>query len=104
MRAEQAKAEKERPRIWSDRCDTTNAPALYPTSAPTSRWTGCATPKDNSGFAPPPGSPDQFGARGLACAGVGHATAQADLAGDETRAAMVASGRAWIYLRDARLD
>ncbi|WP_405088829.1 helix-turn-helix domain-containing protein [Microbispora sp. NBC_01389] len=47
---------------------------------------------------------NQFGARDLAYAGIGHAAAQADLAGDEVRSAMVASGRSWIYLRDARLD
>lgn len=47
---------------------------------------------------------NQFGARDLAYAGIGHAAAQADLAGDEMRSAMVSSGRSWIYLRDARLD
>ncbi|WP_436762317.1 thermonuclease family protein [Streptosporangium sp. V21-05] len=36
MRAEQAKAKKERLRIWSGRCDTTNTPAPNPTSTPTS--------------------------------------------------------------------
>ncbi|MFC4054104.1 helix-turn-helix domain-containing protein [Actinomadura syzygii] len=47
---------------------------------------------------------NQFGARDLAYAAIGHAAEQADLAGDDVRAAMVASGRSWIYLRDARLD
>jgi transcriptional regulator with XRE-family HTH domain len=47
---------------------------------------------------------NQFGARDLAYAAIGHAATEADLAGDEVRTAMVASGRSWIYLRDARLD
>ncbi|MFD4395482.1 helix-turn-helix domain-containing protein [Kitasatospora sp. NPDC058478] len=47
---------------------------------------------------------NQFGARDLAYAGIGHAQHQADRAGDTVRSAMVASGRSWIYLRDARLD
>ncbi|MGH3756092.1 MAG: hypothetical protein ACRDRP_26115 [Pseudonocardiaceae bacterium] len=47
---------------------------------------------------------NQFGARDLAYAAIGHAATQADLAADPVRAAMVASGRSWIYLRDARLD
>ncbi|MER6832043.1 hypothetical protein ABT352_39075 [Streptosporangium sp. NPDC000563] len=36
MRAEQTKAKREWLRIWSGRCDTTNAPTPNPTSAPTS--------------------------------------------------------------------
>ncbi|MFD5435998.1 helix-turn-helix domain-containing protein [Kitasatospora sp. NPDC127067] len=47
---------------------------------------------------------NQFGARDLAYAGIGHAQHQAHQAGDTVRSAMVASGRSWIYLRDARLD
>ncbi|MGH3855338.1 MAG: helix-turn-helix domain-containing protein [Pseudonocardiaceae bacterium] len=47
---------------------------------------------------------NQFGARDLAYAAIGHAQTQADLAADPMREAMVASGRSWIYLRDARLD
>ncbi|XVQ10322.1 helix-turn-helix domain-containing protein [Spirillospora sp. CA-255316] len=47
---------------------------------------------------------NQFGARDLAYAAIGHAQAQADLAADPVRAAMVASGRSWIYLRDSRLE
>ncbi|RFU36595.1 XRE family transcriptional regulator [Actinomadura logoneensis] len=47
---------------------------------------------------------NQFGARDLAYAAIGHAQAQAEQAGDPVRAAMVASGRSWVYLRDARLD
>ncbi|MGH3832772.1 MAG: hypothetical protein ACRDRS_20425 [Pseudonocardiaceae bacterium] len=47
---------------------------------------------------------NQFGARDLAYAAIGHAQTQADLAADPVREAMVASGRSWIYLRDARLD
>ncbi|MFE7190775.1 helix-turn-helix domain-containing protein [Kitasatospora sp. NPDC057541] len=47
---------------------------------------------------------NQFGARDLAYAGIGHAQHEADRAGDTVRSAMVASGRSWIYLRDARLD
>ncbi|MFG2692584.1 helix-turn-helix domain-containing protein [Kitasatospora sp. NPDC048407] len=46
---------------------------------------------------------NQFGARDLAYAGIGHAQDQADRAGDIVRSAMVASGRSWIYLRDSRL-
>lgn len=47
---------------------------------------------------------NQFGARDLAYAAIGHAASHADLAADPVRGAMVASGRSWIYLRDARLD
>ncbi len=47
---------------------------------------------------------NQFGARDLAYAAIGHAQQQADLAADPLRGAMVASGRSWIYLRDSRLD
>ncbi|MGW4378312.1 helix-turn-helix domain-containing protein [Kitasatospora sp. NPDC004531] len=47
---------------------------------------------------------NQFGARDLAYAGIGHAQHQADRAGDTVRSAMVASGRSWICLRDSRLD
>ncbi|MFD8088339.1 helix-turn-helix domain-containing protein [Kitasatospora sp. NPDC059722] len=47
---------------------------------------------------------NQFGARDLAYAGIGHAQHQADRAEDIVRSAMVASGRSWICVRDARLD
>jgi hypothetical protein len=47
---------------------------------------------------------NQFGARDLAYAAIGHAQAHAAQASDPVREAMVASGRSWIYLRDARLD
>ncbi|MGW2254576.1 helix-turn-helix domain-containing protein [Kitasatospora sp. NPDC001660] len=47
---------------------------------------------------------NQFGARDLAYAGIGHVQHQADHAGDIVRQAMIASGRSWIYMRDARLD
>ncbi|REF00747.1 helix-turn-helix domain-containing protein [Thermomonospora umbrina] len=47
---------------------------------------------------------NQFGARDLAYAAIGHAQAQAERASDPLREAMVASGRSWIYLRDARLE
>ncbi|MEU3169615.1 thermonuclease family protein [Streptosporangium sp. NPDC006930] len=44
MRAEQTKAKRERLRIWSGRCDTTNTPAPNPTSAPTSAPTSTPDP------------------------------------------------------------
>lgn len=44
-----------------------------------------------------------MGVRDLAYASIGHAAAAADKAGDDLRQALVASGRAWVYLRDARL-
>ncbi|MFI7272353.1 helix-turn-helix domain-containing protein [Streptomyces sp. MS19] len=47
---------------------------------------------------------NQFGARDLAYAGIGHAQAQAERSGDIVREAMIASGRSWICLRDSRLD
>ncbi|GJF34101.1 hypothetical protein KNE206_68010 [Kitasatospora sp. NE20-6] len=47
---------------------------------------------------------NQFGARDLAYAAIGHAQVQAERGGDTMRAAMVAAGRSWIYLRDSRLD
>ncbi|MET8298234.1 helix-turn-helix transcriptional regulator [Streptomyces sp. NPDC005180] len=46
---------------------------------------------------------NQLGARDLAYAAIGHAADQARKGGDPVREASVASGRAWIYLRDARL-
>jgi len=46
---------------------------------------------------------NQFGARDLAYAAIGHAQMQAEQAQDPVRVAMVASGRSWIYLRDSRL-
>lgn len=46
---------------------------------------------------------NQFGARDLAYAAIGHAADQARQGGDPVREASVASGRSWIYLRDARL-
>ncbi|MER5890664.1 helix-turn-helix transcriptional regulator [Streptomyces sp. NPDC001941] len=45
-----------------------------------------------------------WGARDLAYAGIGHAAQAARKAADPLRDALVASGRAWVYLRDARLD
>ncbi|MGC5364567.1 helix-turn-helix domain-containing protein [Streptomyces sp. DT24] len=45
-----------------------------------------------------------MGSRDLAYAAIGHAQQAADRAADDMRAALVASGRSWIYLRDARLD
>ncbi|UED84869.1 helix-turn-helix domain-containing protein [Streptomyces profundus] len=47
---------------------------------------------------------NQFGARDLAYAAIGHAQDEAERAGDEVRGACTASGRSWIYLRDARLE
>ncbi len=47
---------------------------------------------------------NQFGARDLAYAAIGHARHQADRACDPVRGAMVSSGRSWIYLRDSRLE
>ncbi|MBT2480797.1 helix-turn-helix domain-containing protein [Streptomyces sp. ISL-94] len=47
---------------------------------------------------------NQLGARDLAYAAIGHAADQARQGGDPVREASVASGRSWIYLRDARLD
>ncbi|MGX2995597.1 helix-turn-helix domain-containing protein [Streptomyces sp. JNUCC 64] len=47
---------------------------------------------------------NQLGARDLAYAAIGHAADQARQAGDPVREACVASGRSWVYLRDARLD
>lgn len=47
---------------------------------------------------------NQHGARDLAFAAIGHAQQRAEQAADPLRVAMVASGRAWVYLRDARLD
>ncbi|WP_228995194.1 helix-turn-helix domain-containing protein [Streptomyces sp. DH8] len=44
------------------------------------------------------------GSRDLAYAAIGHAQQAADRTGDDMRGPLVASGRAWIYLRDARLD
>ncbi|MFF4576928.1 helix-turn-helix domain-containing protein [Streptomyces sp. NPDC001373] len=46
---------------------------------------------------------NQLGARDLAYAAIGHAAEQARQAGDPVREASVASGRSWVYLRDARL-
>ncbi|WP_312018680.1 helix-turn-helix transcriptional regulator [Streptomyces sp. I05A-00742] len=45
-----------------------------------------------------------MGARDLAYAAIGHAQQAAEQSGDELQPALVASGRAWVYLRDARLD
>lgn len=45
-----------------------------------------------------------MGARDLAYAAIGHAKDAAERAADDMRQALVTSGRAWIYLRDARLD
>ncbi|QMU72031.1 helix-turn-helix domain-containing protein [Streptacidiphilus sp. P02-A3a] len=47
---------------------------------------------------------NQFGGRDLAYAAIGHAHVQSDRAGDPVRGASTASGRSWIYMRDARLD
>lgn len=47
---------------------------------------------------------NQLGARDLAYAAIGHSADQARAGGDPVREASVASGRSWIYLRDARLD
>ncbi len=47
---------------------------------------------------------NQFGARDLAYAAIGHSADQARAGGDPVREASVASGRSWIYLRDARTD
>ncbi|MFJ6798025.1 helix-turn-helix domain-containing protein [Streptomyces sp. NPDC091268] len=47
---------------------------------------------------------NQLGARDLAYAAIGHAADQARQAADPVREASVASGRSWIYLRDARLE
>ncbi|MGE7386947.1 helix-turn-helix domain-containing protein [Streptomyces sp. NPDC004126] len=47
---------------------------------------------------------NQLGARDLAYAAIGHAAIQARKGGDPVREASVASGRSWIYLRDARLQ
>lgn len=45
-----------------------------------------------------------MGARDLAYAAIGHAQRAAEKSADELRPALVASGRAWVYLRDARLE
>ncbi|UQI49424.1 helix-turn-helix domain-containing protein [Streptomyces sp. HU2014] len=45
-----------------------------------------------------------MGARDLAYAAIGHAQAAAERSDDALQPALVASGRAWVYLRDARLD
>ncbi|MEV0278062.1 helix-turn-helix transcriptional regulator [Streptomyces sp. NPDC050610] len=45
-----------------------------------------------------------LGVRDLAYASIGHAQRAAETAGDDLRQALVASGRAWVYLRDARLS
>ncbi|MEU3351312.1 helix-turn-helix transcriptional regulator [Streptomyces sp. NPDC037389] len=44
-----------------------------------------------------------MGARDLAYAAIGHAQFAAERSADELQPAIVASGRSWIYLRDARL-
>ncbi|MFB7499164.1 helix-turn-helix domain-containing protein [Streptomyces sp. NPDC056161] len=44
-----------------------------------------------------------MGARDLAYAAIGHAQQAAERAADDMRVALVGSGRAWVYLRDARL-
>ncbi|GAA0434239.1 helix-turn-helix transcriptional regulator [Streptomyces luteireticuli] len=44
-----------------------------------------------------------MGARDLAYSAIGHAQAAAERSDDELQPALVASGRAWVYLRDARL-
>ncbi|MDN3260792.1 helix-turn-helix transcriptional regulator [Streptomyces sp. CSDS2] len=44
-----------------------------------------------------------MGARDLAYAAIGHAQTAAERAADSMRVALVGSGRAWVYLRDARL-
>ncbi|MGW2841412.1 helix-turn-helix domain-containing protein [Streptomyces sp. NPDC001493] len=45
-----------------------------------------------------------MGSRDLAYAAIGHARSSAEQAANPVRIALVDSGRAWIYLRDARLD
>ncbi|MBC2877614.1 MULTISPECIES: helix-turn-helix domain-containing protein [Streptomyces] len=45
-----------------------------------------------------------MGSRDLAYAAIGQAQAAAERSDDELRPALVRSGRAWVYLRDARLD
>ncbi|WP_371604939.1 helix-turn-helix domain-containing protein (plasmid) [Streptomyces sp. NBC_01220] len=45
-----------------------------------------------------------MGARDLAYAAIGHAHNAAERGADDMRMALVGSGRAWVYLRDARLD
>lgn len=45
-----------------------------------------------------------MGARDLAYAAIGHAQAAAERSDDALQPALVASGRAWVYLRDARLE
>ncbi|MFD7663523.1 helix-turn-helix domain-containing protein [Streptomyces sp. NPDC059788] len=45
-----------------------------------------------------------LGSRDLAYAAIGHAHKAAEQAADPMRAALVDSGRAWVYLRDARLE
>ncbi|MFJ1746275.1 helix-turn-helix domain-containing protein [Streptomyces sp. NPDC088116] len=45
-----------------------------------------------------------IGVRDLAYAAIGHAQVAADRSADEMRSALVASGRSWVYLRDARLS
>ncbi|MEV7423902.1 helix-turn-helix transcriptional regulator [Streptomyces sp. NPDC091212] len=44
-----------------------------------------------------------IGVRDLAYAAIGHAQVAAEKAADDLRGALVGSGRAWVYLRDARL-
>jgi tetratricopeptide (TPR) repeat protein len=44
------------------------------------------------------------GVRDLAYAAIGHARTAAEKSDDALRPALVDSGRAWVYLRDARLD
>lgn len=44
-----------------------------------------------------------MGFRDLAYAAIGHAQLAAEQAADDLRQALVASGRSWVYLRDARL-
>ncbi|GAA2687144.1 helix-turn-helix transcriptional regulator [Streptomyces lunalinharesii] len=44
-----------------------------------------------------------MGNRDLAYAAIGHAQVMAERAADDLRGALVMSGRAWVYLRDARL-
>ncbi|MGI5531436.1 helix-turn-helix domain-containing protein [Streptomyces syringium] len=45
-----------------------------------------------------------MGARDLAYSAIGHAQVAAQHSDDELQPALVASGRAWVYLRDARLE
>ncbi|WP_405793205.1 helix-turn-helix domain-containing protein [Streptomyces sp. NBC_01506] len=45
-----------------------------------------------------------MGFRDLAYAAIGHAQNAAERAADDMGAALVASGRSWVYLRDSRLD